>query len=114
MPILLMIILLREFLIVSCVLCVPQLDSFLYQIKHCLSLVLYGKYSTPSSTLSNTYIHIIIYFEGRTLFLQLGCFGLDFTSFCICIPQIRPMAGFGASLIYFFSLPQEQEKMKQM
>jgi len=23
--------------------------------------------------------------EGRTLFLQLGCFGLDFTSFCNCI-----------------------------
>ena len=28
--------------------------------------------------------------QGRTLFLQLGCFGLDFTSFCICIPQSRP------------------------
>ena len=24
------------------------------------------------------------------LFLQLGCFGLDFTSLCICIPQSRP------------------------
>ena len=46
MPILPMITLLREFLIVSCVLCVPQVDSSLYQIKHCLSLVLYGKYST--------------------------------------------------------------------
>jgi len=23
--------------------------------------------------------------KGRTLFLQLGCFGLDFTSFCNCI-----------------------------
>ena len=43
-------------------------------------------------------------FEGRTLFLQLGCFGLDFISFCICIPQSRPY------LTYPFSLPQEEEK----
>ena len=41
-------------------------------------------------------------FEGRTLFLQLGCFGLDFTSFCICIPKSRPMASFGAFLTYLF------------
>ena len=41
-------------------------------------------------------------FEGRTLFLQLGCFGLDFTSFCICIPQSQPMACFGAFLTYRF------------
>ena len=53
-------------------------------------------------------------FEGRTLFLQLGCFGLDFTSFCICIPQSRPMASFGTFLTYLFSLPLEEEKMKQM
>ena len=46
MPILLTITLLREFLIVSCVLCVPQVDSSLYQIKHCLSLMLYRKYVT--------------------------------------------------------------------
>ena len=53
-------------------------------------------------------------FEGHTLFLQLGCFGLDFTSFCICIPQSWPMASFEAFLTYLFSLPQEEEKMKQM
>ena len=53
-------------------------------------------------------------FEGRTLYLQLGCFGLDFTSFCICIPQSRPMACFGTFLTYLFSLPQGEEKMKQM
>ena len=41
-------------------------------------------------------------FEGHTLFLQLGCFGLDFTSFCICIPQSRPMACFGTFLTYLF------------
>ena len=46
MPILPMITLLHEFLIVSCVLCVPQVDSPLYQIKHCFSLMLYGKYNT--------------------------------------------------------------------
>ena len=34
-------------------------------------------------------------FKGRTLFLQLGCFGLDFTSFCICIHQSQPISGFG-------------------
>ena len=34
--------------------------------------------------------------EGRTHFLQLGGFELDFTSFCICIPQSRPIANFGA------------------
>ena len=51
--------------------------------------------------------------EGHTLFLQLGCFGLDFTSFCICIPQSRPMASFRAFNLSFFSLPQEEEKMKQ-
>ena len=45
-PILPMITLLHEFLIVLCVLCVPKVDSSLYQIKHCLSLVLYRKYST--------------------------------------------------------------------
>ena len=52
MPILPMITLLLEFLIVSCVLCVPQVDSSLYQIKHCLSLVLYGKYITRLETKS--------------------------------------------------------------
>ena len=46
MPIQPMITLLREFLIVLCVLCIPQVDSSLYQIKHYLSLVLYGKYIT--------------------------------------------------------------------
>ena len=46
MPILPMITLLHEFLIVSCVLCAPQVDSSLHQIKHCLSLVPYGKYNT--------------------------------------------------------------------
>ena len=49
MPILPMITLLLEFLIVSCVLCVPQVDSSLYQIKHCLLLV---KYSTRLETKS--------------------------------------------------------------
>ena len=56
MPILPMITLLHEFLIVSCVLCVPQVDSSLYQIKHCLSLMLYRKYSTHDSTLSSIYV----------------------------------------------------------
>ena len=45
-------------------------------------------------------------FGGHTVFLQFGCFGLDITSFCICIPQ-RPALG--------LSLPQEEEKdLKQI
>ena len=56
-----------------------------------------------------------ITFLRAALFLQLGCFGLDFNSFCICIPQSQPaMAGFGTLLTYLFSLPQEEEKMKQI
>ena len=51
-----------------------------------------------------------IAFLRATLFFC--CFGLDFTSFCICIPQSRPMAGFRAFQPIFF-LPQEEEKMKQ-
>ena len=48
-------------------------------------------------------IHLVLAFlRGRTLFLQLDCFRLDFTSFCICIPQSWPMAGFGAFLTYLF------------
>ena len=53
-----------------------------------------------------------IAFLRAALFLQLGCFGLDFISFCICIPQSRPMASFGTFLTYDFSLLQEEEKMK--
>ena len=49
-------------------------------------------------------------FEGRTLFLQLGCFGLDFTSFCICIPQNQPMASFGAFLTHLFFLSTGRRK----
>ena len=60
--------------------------------------------------------HIIFlhrFFEGCTLFEQLCCFGLDFT-FCICIPQSWPMAGFGTFYPIFFSLSQKEEKMKQI
>ena len=48
--------------------------------------------------------------EGRTLFLQLGCFGLDFISFCICIPQSWPMASFGTFLTYVFFLYYKKKK----
>ena len=45
----------------------------------------------PSQPFLGRHLEFHIFFhhslsEGRTLFLQLGCFGLDFTSFCICIP----------------------------
>ena len=44
------------------------------------------------------------------LFLQLGCFGLDFTSFCICIPQSRPMADFRAFFNLSFFLYHRKKK----
>ena len=47
-------------------------------------------------------------FEGRNLFLQLGCFGLDFTSFCICIPQSQPL------LTYHFLYQRKKKKMKKI
>ena len=51
-------------------------------------------------------------FEGRTVFLQLGCFGLDFISFCICIPQSWPMAGFGTFLtcLFFFTIRRRKDE----
>ena len=42
-------------------------------------------------------------FQGTTPFFTAWLFfGLDFTSFCICIPQSRPIASFGAFLTYHF------------
>ena len=66
-----------------------------------------------AATLDFTSFFTIAFLRAAHFFLQLGCFGLDFISFCICIPQSRPMASFGTFLIYvFFSLLQEDEKMK--
>ena len=67
-----------------------------------------------AATLDFTSFFTIAFLRAAHFFLQLGCFGLDFTSFCICIPQSWPMACFGTFLTYLFSLPQEEEKMKQM
>ena len=55
-----------------------------------------------AATLDFTSFFTIAFLRAAHFFLQLGCFGLDFTSFCICIPQSRPMAGFGTFLTYFF------------
>ena len=46
---------------------------------------------------------------SHTLFTA-GCFGLDITPFCNCIPQSRPVAGFWAFLTNFFSLPHAEDK----
>ena len=45
------------------------------------------------------------------LFLQLGCFGLDFISFCIL--QSQPMAGFGTFLpyLFFFSTGRRKDEV---
>ena len=49
-----------------------------------------------AATLDFTSFFTIAFLRAAILFLQLCCFGLDFTSFCICIPQSWPMASFGA------------------
>ena len=49
-------------------------------------------------------------FLGAAPFLQLGCFGLDFIPFCICIPQSRPMANFGNFLTYVVFLYYRKKK----
>ena len=54
------------------------------------------------ATLDFTSFFTIAFLRAALFFLQLGCFGLDFTSFCICIPQSWPMAGFGTFLTYLF------------
>ena len=83
-----------------------------------LSLLKICTINLPSQPFLGRHLGFHIFFhhslsQGRTLFLQLSCFGLDFTSFCICIPQSRPMAGFRAFNLSFVSLLQEEEKMKQ-
>ena len=62
-----------------------------YHHSHCLA-----------ATLDFTSFFTRAFLRAAHLFLQLGCFGLDFISFCICIPQSRPMAGFGTFLTYLF------------
>ena len=59
------------------------------------------------ATLDFTSFHHSL-FEGYTLFLQLGCFGLDFTSFCICIPQSR-LWGF-LNLSFFFTTGRRKDE----
>ena len=51
-----------------------------------------------------------IAFLKAALFLQLGCFGLDIISFCICIPQRRPMAGFGLFNLSFFLYHRKKKR----
>ena len=48
-----------------------------------------------AATLDFTSFFTIAFLRAAHFFLQLGCFGLDFISFCICIPQSQPMASFG-------------------
>ena len=58
-----------------------------------------------AATLDFTSFFTIAFLRAALFFLQLGCFGLDFISFCICIPQSRPMASFGTFLtcLFFFT-----------
>ena len=63
-----------------------------------------------AATLDFTSFFTIAFLRAAlTLFLQLGCFGLDFTSFCICIPKsIGQLWGFFN--LSFVSFPQERRK----
>ena len=62
-----------------------------------------------AATLDFTSFFTIAFLRAAHFFLQLGCFGLDFISFCICIPQSQLWDFFN---LCFFSLLQEEEKMK--
>ena len=55
-----------------------------------------------AATLYFTSFFTIAFLRAAHFFLQLDCFGLDFISFCICIPQSRPIASFGTFLTYVF------------
>ena len=60
-----------------------------------------------AATLDFTSFFTIAFLRAAHFFLQFGCFGLDFTSFCISSVDFF-------NLYIFFSLPQEEEKMKQI
>ena len=62
-----------------------------------------------AATLDFTSFFIIACLRAA-LFLQLGCFGLDFTSFCICITQSWPMANFRAFFNLSFFLYHRKKK----
>ena len=66
-----------------------------------------------AATLDFTSFFTIAFLRVAHFFLQLGCFGLDFISFCICIPQSLPIGQLWDFFnLCFFSLLQEEEKMK--
>ena len=94
MPTLPMITFLREFLIVSCALCVPQVDSSLYQIKHHLSVVLYGKYSTQR----------VVSRRNITLGFALCYICLSPTLFVLYFPYSTRGSALSSTYIYRISL----------
>ena len=51
----------------------------------------------------------MVFFGGRTLFLQFDCFLLDITSFCNFIPKASLWPALGISFNLSFSLPQREE-----
>ena len=54
-----------------------------------------------AATLDFTAFCTIAFLRAALFFYSLAVLE-DFTSFCICIPQSRPMAGFGTFLTYLF------------
>ena len=54
-----------------------------------------------------------IAFLWAALFLQLGCFGLDFTFFVFVYPKHRPALGL-FNLYIFFLYHRKKKKMKQI
>ena len=71
-----------------------------------------------ATTLDFTSFFTLAFLGAAPFFLQLGCFGLDNTSFCICIHQSRLIAGFVviltySSCVFFFTTEKEERHTKQ-
>ena len=61
------------------------------------------------------FFHLAFLRAALFFYMQLGCVGLDFTSFFVLIPQSQPMASFGSFLTYlFFLYHRKKKKMKKI
>ena len=63
-----------------------------------------------AATLDFTSFFTIAFRRAAHFFYSLAVFGLDFNSFCICIPQSRPIASFGTFLTYVFFFTTRRRK----
>ena len=56
-----------------------------------------------AATLDFTSFFTIVFLRAAHFFLQLGCFGLDFISFCICIPFL--------TYVFFFTTGRRKDEV---